>query len=573
MSIGPPISGAAARSSGATAVFPFGDAAVLAEVGDLVTVHRLRRLLEAATDERLDAVEDVVVGFGTLTALFDPRRAGLETVTEAVAELAAAASHGVHEADGADGAAASPADIAVCFDGPDLDELAAGLAVDAADVVAMLTGAELQVAFVGFAPGFAYLVGLPPVLADVPRRPRPRPMVPAGSLAVGAGFAGIYPRAVPGGWHLVGRTGAVLFDPARPPYAALGPGRRVRLRPVGHVSPPSEPARSVLGATDDGPALVVEDEGACTLVEDRGRRGVAGLGVPRAGAADQVALRLANRLVGNPEHDAALEVTVRGPRLRARGELLVTVVGDPARPGMTTVLLDGRPVPEGQVVPVAGGQVLEVGDTGSALRAVVAVAGGLALEPLFGSCSSDLLSGLGVGPLREGDEIAVGHPGRPRGHLTLPVSLAAPSVLRVMAGPDGTDGRQGAQALEWIVGRSWRTAPDSNRIGTRLVADDGDPTEDVPTLSEMPSRGMVAGAVQLPPGGELVVLGPDHATVGGYPVPALVVSADLHRLAHLSPGQSVRFEAVDASEAAAALARVETAVDDAVDGWFPTRAG
>ena len=92
-------------------------------------------------------------------------------------------------------------------------------------------------------------------------------------------------------------------------------------------------------------------------------------------------------------------------------------------------------------------------------------------------------------------------------------------------------------------------------------------------MAAVPSRGMVAGAVQRPPGGELVVLGPDHATVGGYPVVAVVCSADLFRLAHLPPGSAVRFEVVDQAEAVAALARQEASVGGAVEGWYPTRAG
>jgi KipI family sensor histidine kinase inhibitor len=573
---------ATGAGSGAAAVGPFGDAAVLAEVGDLAAAHRLGHLAATSGDERLAAVDDLVVGMGTLTALFDARRVGTEAVMEAMGELARRAAPGGRGSEGEAGAPAAPIEgearrppmeVAVCFDGPDLEELAAEVSLDPAGVAELMASAELQVAFVGFAPGFAYLVGLPPVLAAVPRRPRPRPAVPAGSLAVGGGFAGIYPRPSPGGWHLVGRTDAVLFDPRRPPYAALAPGRRVRLRPVGQVGTAPAPARPPLRA-EGGPALVVEEAGGCTLVEDLGRRAVAALGVPRAGAADAVALRLANRLLGNAEGEAALEVSVRGPRLRARGELLFAVVGDPARPGSPTVLVDGHPVPEGQVVPLSAGQLLELGPVGPAVRAVVALAGGVAVEPLLGSRSSDLLSGLGPGPLRPGDEIGVGRPGRPRGRLALALERAP--VLRVLPGPDWR--RDGGRALERIAATTWRAAPESNRIGTRLVADaepGSSPTgaPGAPGAGEVPSRGMVAGAVQLPPSGELVVLGPDHPTVGGYPVPAVVASADLHRLAHLAPGDEVRFEVVDASQARAALARLESALSRAVGGWFPTRAG
>ena len=112
--------------------------------------------------------------------------------------------------------------------------------------IELLTGADLQVAFVGFAPGFPYLVGLPPELAAVPRRDTPRVSVPAGSVAVGGGFASVYPRATPGGWLLLGRTSVQLFDPDRPPYAFLRTGDTVRFRLASRPSEagPTEPGRA-----------------------------------------------------------------------------------------------------------------------------------------------------------------------------------------------------------------------------------------------------------------------------------------------------------------------------------------
>lgn len=566
---------------------PFGDAAVLAELGDLGSAQRLALALEAPSDERLAGVQDVVLGFGTVSVLFDPRRGDLEAVAAAVSDLAARAAGAAHDQrPGApDGAGAGEAfELEVCFDGPDLAEVADRAGAEPAQVVDMLAHADLHVAFLGFSPGFAYLVGLPPALSGIPRRARPRPRVPAGSLGLGGGFAGVYPQATPGGWHLVGRTDSRLFDEHRAPYAVLRPGCRVRLRPKAEVEAPAPGPRRRRRAPVGGPALVVEDAGACTLVEDAGRRGVAGLGVPRAGAADGPALRLANRLVGNAEDAAALEITVRGPRLRARGDLHVAALGDLDRPGALSVTVDGHPAPEGHVLPVASGQVLEVRHAGAAVRAVLAVAGGLESEPLFGSRSTDLLSGLAPGPLAAADELAVGPPGRPRGRLVVPTG-GAPRRLRLLAGPDLGSGAVGPGVLDWMTRTRWRTAADSNRIGTRLVADDGGADEGGadegrPVADEggqqghaVVSRGMVAGSVQFPPGGELVVLGPDHATVGGYGVPAVVISADLHHLAHLAPGDVVQFEVVELGDAVAALAYLERTLDSAVGGWFPTRTG
>ena len=205
----------------------------------------------------------------------------------------------------------------------------------------------LEVAVVGFSPGFAYLTGLPDVLRSVPRRDRPRPSVPAGSVALAGGYAAVYPQSTPGGWQLVGHTDRPLFDAARPPFALLRPGDTVRFDPVGPADTAgASDAASATGGWPDGgrpgrpplepplgvpTVLVVEDPGLLTLVEDGGRRGVARLGVPAAGPADPVAHALANRLVGNPVGAAALEMTAAGPTLRCveAGHLAVVGGGPP----------------------------------------------------------------------------------------------------------------------------------------------------------------------------------------------------------------------------------------------------
>jgi KipI family sensor histidine kinase inhibitor len=551
-------------------VRPFGDGAVLVETGVPDEAQRAARVLdEGRGSGSLPGVEDVVLGYGTVTVRFDPRRSGLEAVLEAVSELARRAL------DGSDDASvpgpADPVELDVRFDGPDLDEVAARAGWTAERVVEALASARLRVAFVGFSPGFAYLHGLPPELAAIGRRSRPRPVVPAGSVAIAAGFAAVYPQATPGGWHLVGRSGAVLFDPDHPPYAVLSAGREVRFRPTDVPVPDRPTRRRPAIEAPAGPGLLVERAGSCTLVEDAGRVGVGGLGVPRAGAMDDLSLRLANRLAGNDDTAAALEVTASGPALRAVAPLHVVVLGAPWR-AAARVLLDGRGAPAGEVLPLAAGSVLEAED-GRGGRVIVAPAGGVDVAPVLGSRSSDLLCGLGPGALRPGDVLPVGVPGRPRGWLRFPGDDEDETVLRVLPGPDASPPGRRVVDAGFVPPGSWVVAPDSNRVGVRLRPRHADGGAVVPELPSVPSRGMVRGAVQCPPGGELVVLGPDHATVGGYPVPAVVVTADLHRLAHLVPGSSVRFVPVVAEEARRALARLDSSAARAVGGWFPTRAG
>ncbi|WP_233489133.1 allophanate hydrolase subunit 1 [Blastococcus sp. TF02-09] len=200
-------------------VLPYGDRALLVEVDGPEAVAAIRRALEAAP---LPGQRDVVPAARTVLVVLDRRPTDLDAT--AVRRLPTA------DAGPADGGPLVT--VPVVLDGPDLAEVARLSGRSVPGVVAALTGVELTVAFSGFAPGFGYLTGLPEDL-HVPRRETPRTRVPAGAVALAGPYAGIYPRSSPGGWQLVGRTDAVLFDVDRDPPALLVPGARVRFREVG----------------------------------------------------------------------------------------------------------------------------------------------------------------------------------------------------------------------------------------------------------------------------------------------------------------------------------------------------
>jgi KipI family sensor histidine kinase inhibitor len=200
---------------------PAGERALLVEVGELATVHRLHAALRAL---ELPWVVELVPGYRTLLVVADRRRAG------ALDELAAALPD--LELPPAEAVAGEPVEIPVGYDGEDLPEVASLTGLDVEEVVRRHTAPEYTVAFLGFSPGFPYLVGLDPAL-EVPRRDTPRTSIPAGSVGLAGGQTGIYPTASPGGWQLIGRTDVVLFDPERDPPALLGPGSRLRFRVAG----------------------------------------------------------------------------------------------------------------------------------------------------------------------------------------------------------------------------------------------------------------------------------------------------------------------------------------------------
>lgn len=279
-------------------------------------------------------------------------------------------------------------------------------------------------------------------------------------------------------------------------------------------------------------AFHVVRAGALTTVQDLGRGGLAHLGVPPSGALDRPAHRLANRLVGNPPGAATLETTVTGCAVRVCRAATVAVTGAPC-----PVTVDGRPAPWGAAFQVAAGAVLDAGPVGSGVRTYLAFGGGVATAPVLGSRATDLLSGLGPEPLADGAVVPLGPP-----TVAPPAPDAVPHrapprelLLRVRPGP--RDDWVTADALA-ILGRAhYRVAAASNRVGLRT---EGPPLARARS-DELPSEGMVRGAVQVPPDGHPVVFLADHPTTGGYPVVGVVPAADLAAAAQAAPGTLVRF--------------------------------
>ncbi|MEV7282056.1 biotin-dependent carboxyltransferase family protein [Streptomyces sp. NPDC093111] len=279
-------------------------------------------------------------------------------------------------------------------------------------------------------------------------------------------------------------------------------------------------------------AVAVVRAGALTTVQDLGRTGYAHLGVPRSGALDPGAVRLVNRLLGNEEGAAVLETTVTGCAVRPRGAVTVAVGGAPC-----PVSVDGRPVAWGTGVRVGPGQLLDVGPAVRGLRSYVGFGGGVAVDPVLGSRSTDLLSGLGPAPLSDGEVLPLGAVPAVRGSVDAPPWPGPPDelVLRVRLGPRDDWFTPGA--LRTLARGGWRVSSASNRIGLRTEG----PSLERAVVRELPSEGMSLGAVQVPPDGRPVVFLADHPTTGGYPVVGVVREADLPAAAQAAPGTVVRF--------------------------------
>jgi len=298
--------------------------------------------------------------------------------------------------------------------------------------------------------------------------------------------------------------------------------------------------------------LEVLEPGAFTTIQDRGRPGWGHLGVPEGGAADPWSLAIANRLAGNPEGAAALEVTLAGPRLRALEPIVVALAGADL----------GARIPPGRSFVLAAGEELAIPEPaarGRGARAYLAVAGGLDVPEILGSRSTCLAGGFGGldgRPLRQGDRLRARRTGAPPSPTAAwPADPIAPrvtdtdgtTVLRTLRGTHGTGSTHGTSASR-VESQRWTVTPASDRMGLRL-----EPSVDAPP-THLTSHGVVRGAVQLPPDGRPIILMADHQPTGGYPVVAVVIAADLPALGQLAPGDAVRFEPVDLETARRALA-------------------
>jgi len=323
------------------------------------------------------------------------------------------------------------------------------------------------------------------------------------------------------------------------------------------------------------PALEVLVPGGHTTVQDLGRLGRQRWGVPVGGAADTLALRLANRLVGNSDGAAGLECAWGGLQLRARADVWVALGGADCQ-----ATVGEEPLTPWQPARVARGQVLRLGPAGRGMRAYVAVAGGVDVPRVLGSRSTDLrgrFGGLEGRPLRPGDLIFVGVPepasrrggqgARPgsstggppaavrRWEEGVPRSGGSPAPpVRVVMGPQ--QDAFTAESLATFLQGTYAVGERADRMGLRLEG----PRLDHLRSPDVVSDGVIPGAVQVPGDGLPIVLMPDCQTTGGYAKVACVISADRWRLGQLRPGDRLTFEAVSVAEARAARRELEAEV-------------
>lgn len=491
------------------------------------TAESPERAAQPSATSVFAGVKQLIPAARTVYVAFDPLLSSRVELTAAIRALNVAADMERHS---------RIVEIPVIYDGEDMADVADLLGISVDEVVRRHCDTAWSVAFVGFAPGFAYLTGGDPIF-DVPRRKVPRLSVPAGAVGLAGTFSGVYPRVSSGGWQLLGHTETPMWDERADPPALLQPGDTVRFTPV--------------------------------------RDAV-------SGAADRTSSHLANALVGNPANTPVLEITGGGVRMRAIGSVVVAVTGasadvtitgsrqsqdsqggsngtfTPNSPGGCsgrTVLnasndaADRTTIAMQQPVLLRDGDVLSIAPPTSGLRDYVAVRGGFGVATTLGSAATDTMSGIGPRPIAAKQRLAIrtastacdAGVGLPQPWPTDLPKPGRPTDLYVRLGP--RDDWFTAAGLSAFLTQTWTVTAQSNRVGLRLSG--AAPVERTDTR-ELASEATPSGAIEVPTSGQPVIFLRDQPVTGGYPVIAVLEPESLDVAGQLPPGACVRFHVVSA---------------------------
>jgi KipI family sensor histidine kinase inhibitor len=524
-----------------------GDSALLLELDEAIDASVNERAIAIAHAIRraaLAGVRDVVSTYRSVAVHFDPLAADIDVLRDALARMA---SEPPAEIEGK--TVVLPVDYGGEF-GPDLDDVAAFAGVSPNRVAEIHAGRDYRVFMLGFLPGFPYMGAVDETIA-MPRHATPRLKVPSGSVGIAGRQTGIYPRDSPGGWRIIGRTAARLFDAARSPASLLAPGDTVRFARATHASVVSGFSRTSAGPPEGGHydrSITILRPGLFTTIQDSGRWGHQASGVPVSGPMDSLSHHLANALVGNDASAATLEMTLIGPEVRLESSTLVAIAG-----ADLGARIDDRELPLHQPMECRAGSVITCRDRRSGARAYIAFSGGILVPPVLGSRATHALCGLGGvegRPIVAGDRLALGPESGAIAWrvIGVPASHASGGVrLRVLPGPQLDFFPD--EAIDALQRTRFVVTPQSDRMGYRLSGGRIPRIED----REMISDATFPGALQVPPSGEPILLMADRQTTGGYPQLATVITADLPAAGQLAPGDWIEFEVCSRRDAMSAL--------------------
>lgn len=482
-------------------------------------------------------IEEIVPAARTILIRFNPVLTNASTIAKHVAKLDI--SSGVMPS-------GELITIPVQYQGEDLANVANYLGITISEVIERHTEHEYQVAFCGFAPGFAYMVSKGANL-NVPRRQSPRVRIPAGSVALAGEFSSIYPKTSPGGWQLIGITHVAVWDLHRKEPALLKPGSRVNFIDAsksGKIY--SLPISKKVEETDHlQHDIKILQTGLQTLWQDDGRIGQAALGISESGAMDKSALHSVNRVVGNPINTPALEITQGGFKAQINNAMLVAVTGATCDITITTAKQEKYHSRMYEPIQLEKGDTIELGNCQCGVRSYFAVRGGFEIAPVLTSCSYDTLAQVGPSPLKNNQYLALKHKKRLNAvSLTQLPLVNYPTSddvveLDIVLGPRTDWFTQ--QAITKLCSQLWHVTPASNRIGLRLL---GEEPLSRKIQQELPSEGTCIGAIQIPANGQPVLFLNDHPLTGGYPVIGAVCNYHLDLAGQIPVNAKIKFNPI-----------------------------
>jgi len=555
----------------------------------------------------LDGVKDVLPTYASLLVKFDPLRLSSSQVEQWCLEATSSDASDPNAAASVE--APRTVSIPVRYyvgdeDGSDIEAAArlSGLG-SPEEVIRVHSGGDYRVFFLGFMGGFPYLGGLHPDLARVPRLETPRMKVPKGTVGIAGGQTGVYTIQSPGGWYCLGRTPLNCFDPSQDPPAMLRAGDLIKFVPTDEEIIEKE-VEKVENPIAENPWIQILSPGPLTTVQDIGRHGYSRHGVSRSGAADDLALRMGNALLGNDEGAAGLEIMMGGLKIRALDSCAISLTGANSgaklhRPGHSSPI----DVKVNKVVLLQQDDEIELGFPEDGMRTYMCVRGGVDVPVVLGSRSTDIRSELGgyqgrklekgdtIGRLSSEPDSSSSESNDSATHTVSDPLRAAGKVwqLRVLPGPgDPQTDKVATKELQTLLDSDFKVMTRADRMAVVLEQAGKDEAkaalkevqanEDIPYgLSEyvppelimgkwlnqpfleggqQMSEGTVSGTVQLPPDGNPVILLAEHQTTGGYKVPAVVIQADLWQVGQMRPGDAMRFVQTTTEEAVDALRKL-----------------
>ena len=507
---------------------------------ELASLEETLALYSKLQQVKLDGIKELIPAAKTILVFFNEFETTLQKLVFCIEKLEIGSSIDRQ---------AEEVIIPIIYDGEDLSQVAELQGMSVAEVIKKHQQSIWNVAFIGFAPGFAYLTSSDHPFTDIPRLKVPRKKIPAGSLGLAGKYSGIYPKDSPGGWQLIGTTLEKMWDLDRKNPALLLPGMKVHFEDVSHrPTYVSIPKQIVSTETEqfksNHPVFKIVGSGLQMLIQDEGRFHQTQVGVGRAGAMDLSAMHMANRIVGNPIETAVIEILNGGLKAQMQDSAVIAVTG--AKSQIKVKYSTGQQAIFESYQPIAldAGDEFHIQIPTAGLRNYLTVRGGFCLQPILNSYSFDSLAILGSEPLKVGDVLYQAKMN------TLPIYPYAeakndlPKVgdvveLDLVMGPrtDWFD----EKSIEQFFDQTWLVTNESNRVGLRLS---GDVPLQRKITQELESEGTCTGALQIPPSGQPVLFMNDHPLTGGYPVLASVAKHHWDLVAQIPAGCRIQFRKI-----------------------------